>query len=564
MQRLDKQQSQESASLSSRLFTLVFGLVTLMMLLYIALTTLITSNNERIRIIQQAEVVAQQIALKAAGVQLDDDEAVALLQGLAAYDAIQHAHLYAYSRGNHNLEVSASYNQPGRAALPSQGPRLVDIQPYRFVGEQLEVVHPIKVSRMNNNTATVGYVYLRVSLEGVTETYQRHLLISFGGFILLLVTLVVALKLFLSYVQQNTQRFSRLLSQAILDDQVDIHKNQPIADEFYELRLQIRRLLEKFRHEKRYASHSANQARDAYEKLETEAQERTNNLREVNYKLTEALTQLHAYQRRRIEQDKLASLGDLVAGIAHELNTPLGATLTGITRLQHQQAKLMAAHQDKNLTATQFQDYLDTSDEVLSLCYRNLQRSTELVRHFQQMAMFNRTDAPKQIALHVFLHNLCERLHDELNIPDYVTLTCNAEDNAVIHMRTIIVEHILTELLDNALAHAPIRHDSNQVEPLHIELTASTDEHSVILVFQDNGKGIEPRLKNKVFEPFVTSNRAEGDQGLGLFRVHSWVANLLLGEISCESTVYVKGDENQTHGTTFTIRISKDLENNEQ
>ena len=78
-----------------------------MMLLYIAPPPqLLTSNNERIRIIQQAEVVAQQIALKAAGVQLDDDEAVALLQGLAAYDAIQHAHLYAYSRNSSVLESS--------------------------------------------------------------------------------------------------------------------------------------------------------------------------------------------------------------------------------------------------------------------------------------------------------------------------------------------------------------------------------------------------------------------------------------------------------------------------
>lgn len=562
MQRTDKQHAKESLSLSSRLFTLVFGLVTLMMLLYIALTTLLTSNNERIRIIQQAEVVAQQIALKAAGVQLDDDEAVALLQGLAAYDAIQHAHLYAYSRNSSVLEVAASYNQPGRAALPSQSAQINDIQPYRFFGEQLEVVHPIQVSRMNNTTATIGYVYLRVSLEGVTATYQRHLVTSFGGFVLLLVTLAVALKLFLSYVQQNTQRFSRLISQAILDDQLDIHKSQPIADEFFELRLQIRRLLEKFRHEKRYAAHSANQARDAYEKLETESQQRTNNLREVNQKLTEALTQLHAYQRRRLEQDKLASLGDLVAGIAHELNTPLGTSLTAITRLQHEQASIMAAHQEKNLTAAQFQEFLDHGEEMLNLCYRNVQRSTELVRHFQQMAMFNRTDAPKKIALPVFLNTLCERLKDELNLPDFVHISCHADD-VIVHMRTIIVEHILTELLDNTIAHAPIRHANNHVEPLQIELTATTDEHAIILVFRDNGKGIEPRLKNKVFEPFVTSNRMEGDQGLGLFRVHSWVTNLLLGEISCESDVYIEGDENKAHGTTLTIRMSKDLENDD-
>ena len=66
------------------------------------------------------------------------------------------------------LKVAASYNQPGRAALPSQSAQINDIQPYRFFGEQLEVVHPIQVSRMNNTTATIGYVYLRVSLEGVT------------------------------------------------------------------------------------------------------------------------------------------------------------------------------------------------------------------------------------------------------------------------------------------------------------------------------------------------------------------------------------------------------------
>ena len=81
--------------------------------------------------------------------------------------------------------------------------------------------------------------------------------------------------------------------------------------------------------------------------------------------------------------------------------------------------------------------------------------------------------------------------------------------------------------------------------------------------FRDNGKGIEPRLKNKIFEPFVTSNRMEGDQGLGLFRVHSWVTNLLLGEIRCESDVYIEGDENKAHGTTLTIRMSKDLENDD-
>lgn len=558
MAKVDFTKEKYQRPLSQRLYALAFGLVAIVMLLYAALTTLVISNSERNRLIEQGEMIAQQLALKASAMQLNADEAIALLQGLAAIDAVLHAHIYAEGSGDSALEVSASYNQPGRAALPSQAGQLNEISPYQFRGNILEVVQPIQVTRRQSSAANIGYLYLRMSQDTSQLVAQRHFLISLGGIVSVLVALLIALQFYQRHVQSSVQSFSRSLSKAIIDHNIDLLHDQPIADEFYELRLQIHRLLEKFRHERRYAAHSAEQARSAYEKLEKEVRERTNNLREVNQKLGEALAELGHYQLHLDEQERFATITALLTEFAEQVKSPLHDAQRALVKLQSEvnESSANTVTSSSKLNAAQ----LGRMQVEVDSCMRDLQQTARLIDHYHQLSSGCRIDKRKQIALSVFAQELEYQFRQELRPPEHIEIRCDASHDEVLYLPTTLLERILVELVHNAMQHAPI-HDNNDLPaPLHIHIHLTSHGQQMRIVVRDDGCGFS--------ETQLLSLRAASEQqaelslnsGLGLVRVFNWVKLLPEGSIDIQSTPSSTDDGAHSHGTLVTLTLSKQTE----
>ncbi|RUO37461.1 hypothetical protein CWE13_05750 [Aliidiomarina shirensis] len=538
-------------SLSSRLNVIIAGIVALAMLLFTALSTLLVTDSERRSLVNKTEALAQQLSVQASNYPLTSEHTEYLFSGLSAHDFLEHVHLYAVREDERYPVLIKNYATSGRTILAEQSERIENLPTYQFALDHLEIAQPI----FNENELS-GYIYVRTSLEQVQSAHRRHIFISIAAFIVVLISVSLSVRFFVRTLESTLLRFSRTIAKASQDHSFDIEQERDIPEELIDVQLQIKRLLEKYRHEKRYAEHSALQAQRANEELEAEVAERTQSLSEVNKKLTHALETLHSHQRQNLEHDKMASLESLIAGISRELNTPLDASVTATVKAQEQQKQIVRALQKKEITESQLSTYLDESANNLDAILHSLNRCSNLIQHFQEMAMLNRNDTPKKITLSAFSQRLQHSIIQERGLPQHIQVRFHcAPENAVVSLKTLVLERVILEIIDNAVVHASIKNNAKAVQPLLINISIVVVDEFLHIEINDNGVGIPPDLKQAIFQPFTTTRRAQGAIGIGLYQVFNWVTQLLDGEISCASTPYISHEDEIEHGSTFTIKI---------
>ncbi|RUO33543.1 ATP-binding protein [Aliidiomarina sanyensis] len=543
----------ERWSLVQRLNVIVSGIVAFALLIFIAMTALWVSNSERNQLAQQTTTLAQQIASQAAGIEMGESQLQMMLSGLSPYESILHAHIYTISPDGETLTYLIGYHQQGRSPLPSQENQIDGSVQHVFTSDYIQVTVPIYQDR--NLT---GVVMLRSSLHGVKSQFQRHLSFSLGIFLVVMLSVTVGLRFFTRSLETSIHRFTRAIADASQTKERTLDNTPYLPSEFSELRHQVRRLLEKYRQEQRYAEHASAQARNATERLDSEVSERTHALLEANRRLTQALEELHQYQRKRLTEDKLASLGDVIAGISHELNTPIGAAITAATLLEDKQRELedgLLEHEPESPEHSSLLDsFFEQGRESLRIINKNLDRCAELVRHFQQMAMFNRNDTPHEVNLRACAERTIERVENALVVPEHVRIVLECSEDQTVQLRPLVMEQLLTELIENVIRHATIYTDDGEPLPLTTTIRIWMEHGQILVEVADDGRGIAPEILARMFEPFVTSGRSQGDKGLGLYRVFNWLTHLLHGDVQCESDVFVK-NEDRPHGTRVTLYI---------
>jgi signal transduction histidine kinase len=274
------------------------------------------------------------------------------------------------------------------------------------------------------------------------------------------------------------------------------------------------------------------------ESLEERVEERTHALKQT-------LDDLKATQENLIQSEKLASLGALVAGIAHELNTPIGNALASVTTLQQQTHGLKREIAEKGgLSRRHFEDYLSSVGEGTDIAQRNLGRAAGLIRSFKEVAV-DQSSARR-------------RRFDLAHTVEAVLLTLTPTFKTLQHQVTVdlppgremdsvpgALEQVLTNLIDNALKHA---FGDGRIGRIHISLASETDK-TLTLAVADNGVGISQELLPRVFDPFVSSRFGQGGSGLGLHLVYTLVTGALGGHIELESS--------QETGTRFLLTLPR-------
>lgn len=286
------------------------------------------------------------------------------------------------------------------------------------------------------------------------------------------------------------------------------------------------------------AHHSLQEAND---QLELRVLQRTESLKQANDELSSTLNQLQQTQDHLVEAEKMSSLGGLVAGIAHEINTPVGICLTAATSLQDDLSKLKKQYQTGKMTETSFLSFLQQTDECLQMLVANNQRASELIRSFKQVAVDQSSEERRTFILKPYIEEVLLSLQPNIKKTKH-HIDLQLEDEITLESYPGALFQVLTNLIMNSLIHG-FEHQEKGL----IVIAASQQGEFLSLTYQDNGCGMDHEGLQKIFDPFYTTKRGEGGSGLGAHLVYNLVTQQLKGSITCQSE--------PGQGVRFTLNI---------
>lgn len=246
--------------------------------------------------------------------------------------------------------------------------------------------------------------------------------------------------------------------------------------------------------------------------------------------LEDAILTLKNTQQRLIKQEKLASLGGVVAGVAHEINTPLGVAKTATSYHCDILNDIDASFKQDTLTASALKEYIEKAKEIDHSVLDNLERAINLIQSFKHAAV-DRTDGEvRDIQLGEFIQNIMTSLGAELT-RHHVTKSIQIDSGIELSTYGSSLSQVINNLVMNACVHA-----FEGIESPSITIQAQMDGETVVIDVMDNGVGVSAEVRENVFEPFVTSRRGKGSTGLGMNIVHNLVSSKLHGEIRLQQT----------------------------
>lgn len=264
--------------------------------------------------------------------------------------------------------------------------------------------------------------------------------------------------------------------------------------------------------------------------------------------LSEALDNLKETQDQLIQSAKMAALGNLVAGVAHEINTPVGTAIMMASTLENATGAVSTEVAQGHLTQTAFQNYLEVAAESSHLILENLNRAGELIQSFKQVAVDQTSLKARLFIMKTYLEEVITNLAPQLK-PTPHTVAISGDEMLTLHSYPGAISQIITNLVVNSLIHAFSENHAG-----HIKISFATKEDRCLLIYRDDGVGIPPENLEKIFEPFFTTARHRGGSGLGLHVAYNLVTQKLQGTISVESEI--------GEGVEFTISLPIDLHSN--
>lgn len=261
--------------------------------------------------------------------------------------------------------------------------------------------------------------------------------------------------------------------------------------------------------------------------LEVKVHDRTSKLAESNSQLQQSFDDLTLAKDKIVQSEKMASLGQLVAGVAHEVNTPLGICVTSITALREKVESLQASIRNEKLTKSSLVNTLDLLNEYQQIIERSLIKSVDLIRSFKSVAVEQHTDPEVEI-------NLSRHVNDVVNTVKTMFKSKKYHIKIEIDEKLNLVTYpsAWNQILTNFMVNSHI-HGFESVREGEMSINFTLSNGYLTLVYQDNGNGISNEVKHKVFDPFITTKRGQGGSGLGLNIVFNLVDAKLGGTIKC-------------------------------
>jgi PAS domain S-box-containing protein len=243
-----------------------------------------------------------------------------------------------------------------------------------------------------------------------------------------------------------------------------------------------------------------------------------------------ALRNLRETQASLIEAEKLAALGRLVAGVAHEVNNPVGISLTVASALERKTAIFADEVGRGDLRRSSLNEFLNTCRSASSQLVANLNRAAELIQSFKQVAADRNYSDQRSFDLADLTEQVVMSLRPGLRKHN-LTLTVDCQPNLMMNSYPGPYGQVLTNLFLNAVAHA---FPGGRTGTIDIQARESGKDN-VEIIFSDNGCGMSLDVRRRAFDPFFTTRRDQGGTGLGLHIVYSIVTNRLGGRLDLDS-----------------------------
>lgn len=263
--------------------------------------------------------------------------------------------------------------------------------------------------------------------------------------------------------------------------------------------------------------------------LELEVAARTEQIKHQHQALQDSYAELKTAQQQLVTQEKMASLGALVAGVAHEINTPLGICVTATSHLHNELEQLNASYQQGGIQKSQFERFLQHFTDGLRILNSNTRRAAELVQSFKQISVDQSSDSVRDVELVAYLRDVLLSLQPQLR-----KLSCQVQldtpEKLIMHTDAGAIAQIVTNLVMNSL-----HHGLQGIVDAKINIVLQQTSGKLQLQFSDNGCGMNATDLARLFDPFFTTKRHQGGTGLGTHIVYNLVTVRLKGRIEVSS-----------------------------
>ncbi|HAT51145.1 MAG: CHASE domain-containing protein [Nitrospirae bacterium] len=242
------------------------------------------------------------------------------------------------------------------------------------------------------------------------------------------------------------------------------------------------------------------------------------------------LTEEKRMQTELIQTEKMAGLGNMVAGVAHEINTPIGIGVTATSELSERTHNFANMVHTCGITEEELEDYLTSTNRLTYLIQSNLERSAELIRSFKSVAVDQSCESKRGFKVKQCVESTVTTLLHEFKHTQLIIVVSCPDD---LEMKSY--PGAMTQIILNLLNNSRI-HGYPEGSPGKIKLEFSSDHESLLFTYQDDGRGMTDIERQRIYEPFFTTNRDHGGSGLGMHVVYNLVTQTLAGTITCVSS----------------------------
>lgn len=383
-------------------------------------------------------------------------------------------------------------------------------------------------------TASIDNVYNRlIDKAGVILVSNGIKTFLVSGFILFLIWMHItrhlqSISLYLKHLDFDKLTTPLNLNKKIEDDKHD--EIDTVANTINHMRLSLHKTYKELNENKKHLQSLVEQ-RDAL--LESERQYKETleqRVMERTQQLENSMDNLKSAQDLLVETEKMAALGNMVAGVAHEINTPIGVCRTASSYQHDSSRQIRRKFEDGALTQTDLSKFLDGIDESSALFETNIVKASKLISSFKLIATDQSYDAIQSFNLENYLKSSIQTIYPQFK-NRHVTFDLDIPKNIVLDSYPGALHYVLSNLINNSTIHG-FEHEQGGT----ISISAETKGQDLFLTYSDDGRGLSEEESKKIFEPFFTTKRGKGGSGLGMSIVYNIVSSQLKGRLEIKST----------------------------
>ncbi|MDK1288734.1 sensor histidine kinase [Pseudoalteromonas umbrosa] len=525
-------------SIRKVLISAVMLVTALSLSLSISISTYLDVKEQKKLIVNKLQMIAEIIAFNAQITLIFDDRKTEekRLKSFNKVELVKNIHIYAIDDVTNKPVFFTSYNASKTPPVPLKVNEIEALKEPKVSTDYVELIIPVEYEGK-----VEGYVYVRGGLERLSQYINQKILVDIALTLIVLILVLFVARAIQKRIANPIDSLSIMLQDVSKNHNYSARATKSDIEEVNMLANNLNIMLA--RTQNQLARHQADklEIKQLNQNLEEKVNQRTIALREANQELLNTLERMHQYQNQIVENEKMASLGQMVAGVAHEVNTPIGLGVTGSTLLRDKLADINAAFEQKTLTSKQLERFIHDGIENLDLIYRNLNRAAELISSFKKVAVSQDVEVSSEVNINKLFNAIISSMRAEIDIKN-VTWQLSCSEQLNVRTKAGLLQQVFEQLLSNSLIHGFLDLKDNQIH-IHVEQHHQTLE----IIYQDNGVGVSNAVKKRIFDPFVTTKRGEGGSGLGMHLVYNLITQALGGTITLS-------DDNKK-GTKFIITL---------